>query len=286
MDKKIKLAAGTLAVISCLFLGCEKKEEELLLPVDERDLGISSEEGLGSGVALGNEGNGVPGSVSGGESAGAKGSIDAGDAISSGPGGSGGDTLSGGQAAAAQDAGAASGDIGEVKDCVVHICGAVNLPGVYTLKAGSRIYQAVEEAGGFSGDADEEYLNLADLVADGMKIYVPTEAEVIEAEGTGGSEGAGKGTVTGSGGVGIIQGAASGGIREKADGNVPSDSLVNINTAGEELLCTLPGIGSSKAKSIIAYREKNGAFQKTEDIMNVEGIKNGLFQKIKDNITV
>ncbi len=274
MDKKIKLAAGTLAVISCLFLGCEKKEEELLLPVEGRDLGISSEEGLGSGAALGNEGNSIPGPVSGGEGAGTKGSS------------SGSDMLSGGQAAAGQDTGAASENIGEVKDWVVHICGAVNLPGVYTLEPGSRIYQAVEEAGGFSGDADEDYLNLADLVADGMKIYVPTEAEVAEAEQTGGSGVAGKGTAAGSGGIGIIQGTASGGIQEKADGSVPDDSLVNINTAGEELLCTLPGIGSSKAKSIIAYREKNGAFQKTEDIMNVEGIKNGLFQKIKDNITV
>ncbi|MDE7403587.1 MAG: helix-hairpin-helix domain-containing protein, partial [Lachnospiraceae bacterium] len=59
-----------------------------------------------------------------------------------------------------------------------------------------------------------------------------------------------------------------------------------INTAGEELLCTLPGVGSAKAKSIISYREKNGPFEKKEDIMNVEGIKNGLFEKIKDSITV
>ena len=65
-----------------------------------------------------------------------------------------------------------------------------------------------------------------------------------------------------------------------------SSSLVNINTAGEDLLCTLSGVGSSRAKSIIAYREQNGAFKKIEDIMNVEGIKDGLFQKIKDSITV
>ena len=63
-------------------------------------------------------------------------------------------------------------------------------------------------------------------------------------------------------------------------------TLVNINTAGEELLCTLSGVGSTRAKSIIAYREKNGAFQKIEDIMKVDGIKDGLFQKIKDSITV
>ena len=62
--------------------------------------------------------------------------------------------------------------------------------------------------------------------------------------------------------------------------------LININTADEELLCTLSGVGSSRAKSIIAYREQHGAFQKIEDIMNVEGIKEGLFQKIRDSITV
>lgn len=64
------------------------------------------------------------------------------------------------------------------------------------------------------------------------------------------------------------------------------NGLVNINTANEELLCTLSGVGSSRAKSIIAYREKHGAYQKIEDIMNVEGIKEGLFQKIRDSITV
>ncbi len=61
---------------------------------------------------------------------------------------------------------------------------------------------------------------------------------------------------------------------------------VNINTASQEQLCTLPGVGSSKAKSIIAYREQNGAYQRIEDIMNVEGIKEGVFQKIKDHISV
>lgn len=148
-----------------------------------------------------------------------------------------------------------------VQYCVVHICGAVNRPGVYTLEAKSRIYQAVARAGGFREDADQDYLNQADLVMDGMKIYIPTESEV---------ESVGKAndwSVSGS--------------------SMEGDSLlVNINTAGEELLCTLPGVGSSKARNIIAYREKNGEFKQIEDIMNVEGIKDGLFQKIKDSITV
>lgn len=151
---------------------------------------------------------------------------------------------------------------GAVQYCVVHICGAVREPGVYTLEGKSRIYQAVEKAGGFREDAAQDYLNQADLITDGMKIYIPTEAEVEE-----------------TGMMNIWENSGS-------DSKEKENSLVNINTAGEELLCTLPGVGSAKAKSIISYREKNGPFVKKEDIMNVEGIKDGLFEKIKDSITV
>lgn len=147
--------------------------------------------------------------------------------------------------------------------CVVHICGAVNRPGVYILDEGSRIYQAIEQAGGFCEESDEDYLNQAQLLTDGMKLYVPTKEEVAKALE-----------------AGSLQSMNDSAFLQE------ENSLVNINTAGEDLLCTLPGVGSSKAKSIIAYREKNGAFQKTEDIMKVEGIKDGLFQKIKDSITV
>lgn len=148
---------------------------------------------------------------------------------------------------------------GEREMCVVHVCGAVQNPGVYMLEEGSRIYQAVDAAGGFTEDAGTDYLNQADRVCDGMKIYVP---DLEELQDTAWQE---------------IAGAAE----ENVDAG-----LVNINTADEELLCTLSGVGSSRAKSIIAYREQHGGFQKIEDIMNVEGIKEGLFQKIRDNITV
>lgn len=146
---------------------------------------------------------------------------------------------------------------------VVHICGAVENPGVYILDENSRVYQAIEEAGGFREDADEDYLNQADALTDGMKLYVPTKEEVAQI-----------------GEAGNWQNVSS------STDLQTENSLVNINTAGEEILCTLPGVGTSKAKSIIAYREKNGAFQKTEDIMKVDGIKDGLYQKIKDSITV
>lgn len=148
---------------------------------------------------------------------------------------------------------------GEKEMYVVHVCGAVQDPGVYALEEGSRIYQAVDAAGGFTEDAGTDYLNQADRICDGMKIYVP---HLEELQDTAWQEIAGVAAENGEAG------------------------LININTANEELLCTLSGVGSSRAKSIIAYREQHGAFQKIEDIMNVEGIKEGLFQKIRDNITV
>lgn len=148
----------------------------------------------------------------------------------------------------------------EISRYMVHVCGAVNHPGVYELNEGSRIYEAIAMAGGFSEDADEEYLNQAGVIQDGMKIYVPTHQEV-ENNGTG---------------VKLLNGS----WEEHTEG------LVNINTATQELLCTLPGIGENKAKKIIAYREEHGVYGKIEDIMNVAGIKEGLFQKIRDSITV
>lgn len=144
---------------------------------------------------------------------------------------------------------------------IVHICGAVVNPGVYSLACGSRIYQAIEEAGGFTGQADPDYLNQAESLQDGVKLYVPTREETAQ---------------------GFLKMERQG-ISLQAQ---EQTGLVNINTAGEKELCTLAGIGSSKAKSIIAYREANGTYDRIEDIMKVEGIKEGLFAKIRDDITV
>ncbi len=144
---------------------------------------------------------------------------------------------------------------------IIHICGAVERPGVYELPGGSRIYQAIEEAGGFTDEADRDYLNQAKGLEDGIRLYVPTREETSQ-DGWTGEE------------------AAVGTGQENRSG------LVNINTADEKELCTLAGIGSSKAKSIIAYREANGRYEKIEDVMKVEGIKQGLFAKIRDSITV
>ena len=149
----------------------------------------------------------------------------------------------------------------ETEMLVVHICGAVEKPGIYLFEQGSRLYQAVEAAGGFLEDAGEEYLNLAEALYDGEKIYIPTIQEAREENLSKNPE---RTDVT----------------------EIVNDSRVNINTASAELLCTLPGIGEGKAESIIAYREDKGSFLAIEDIMKVEGIKDGLFRKIKDKITV
>lgn len=147
----------------------------------------------------------------------------------------------------------------------VYVCGAVVSPGVYTLPEGSRVYEAVAMAGGLLETAEPRALNQARLLSDGEQITVLT---VEEAEsGTGLPPDA-------------SQGASSG---EPADS---SGGKVNLNTADEAGLMTIPGIGESRAKAIIAYREKNGKFQSIEEIMEIDGIKEKMFEKIKDSITV
>ena len=137
----------------------------------------------------------------------------------------------------------------EIKDTVkVHVCGEVQFPGVYTLYSGSRVDEAVKQAGGFTFKADTTSINLAKEINDGEQIYIPSFEEIADETG--------------------------------------KDGLININKADVEKLCTIPGIGETRAKQIIEYRKKNGSFQKIEDIMNVAGIKEGTFEKIAPYITV
>ena len=140
-------------------------------------------------------------------------------------------------------------------DIYVHICGAVINPGVYQVPVGTRVYQALELAGGSSDDAYLSGINLADKLADGQKVYIPAEGENAE---------------------GILS-TDSGGVQSV---------MININTASEAELMTLPGIGQSRAKDIINYRVKNGFFESIDDIMKVSGIKEAAFEKIKDLIKV
>lgn len=161
---------------------------------------------------------------------------------------------------------------------VVHICGAVSAPGVYELPAGSRIIDAVEAGGGFLPEADEACCNLAEEIVDGCQIYIMTKTESCADGQTEKKAG--------------IQTSPDSDL-QTTDRNVRSNSahaldsgLVNLNTADVAALMTLPGIGESRAKAIISYREQHGAFVKIEDIMKISGIKQAAFSKIKDKITV
>ena len=146
----------------------------------------------------------------------------------------------------------------------VDVDGAVASPGVYRLKDGARVSQAIDAAGGLTAEADVTGLNRASKVTDGQKIYVPTVGEQQAALATGGAEG-GAATVSGAG---------------------TSSGLVNINTASAAELQTLSGIGPSMAQSIIDERTQNGAFASVDDLMRVSGIGEKKLAKIKDCICV
>lgn len=141
----------------------------------------------------------------------------------------------------------------------VYVCGAVARPDVYTLDPDVRMIDAVNAAGGFRADAAADCVNLASRIKDGEKIYIPTEEEIEEAF------------------IAQSQSRVSG---ETGDGKV------NINTADKAALMTLPGVGESKADKIIDFRQTNGGFSSIEDIMLVAGIKEGMYNKIKDKICV
>ena len=153
----------------------------------------------------------------------------------------------------------------ETTDTVfVQVSGAVRSPGVYELPAGSRVFEAIQSAGGMTDDAAADSVNQAVEVSDGDMIVLCTLQEWEQAK---------------SQQTELISGDLSG-LQQEADGRI------NINTADVTQLCTIPGIGESRAQSIVTYREQNGAFGAVEDIMKVSGIKDGLFQKIKDKIKV
>ena len=159
----------------------------------------------------------------------------------------------------------------------IHVCGLVCTPGVYGLPAGSRVYEAIEAAGGFSEAAVPDYLNLAQVLEDGMKIQVPDRDQAEEWKARGLTQ---SGISMGGGTAGVQTSGRTG------SGEGGSKARVNLNTASREELMTLRGIGASRADDIIHYRQEFGGFKSIEDIMNVSGIKDAAFEKIKDSITV
>lgn len=185
----------------------------------------------------------------------------------------------------------ASGETPSV--CYVHVCGQVVHPGVYRLREGQRIYEAVEAAGGFTSQASRTWLNLAEKVWDGMQVEVP-DARTVEAalaarqeaglpgSGGPGAEGLSGSGAAGAGGRSSSQGAGAG----DSSGTASDRGKVNINTATRQELMQLKGIGEARAEDIITYRQEQGYFKTIEDIMKIPGIKDAAFQKIKDDITV
>lgn len=160
----------------------------------------------------------------------------------------------------------------------VHVSGAVNQEGVIELKVDSRISDAIEKAGGLREDAYTKEINLAYKLEDGMKIYIPTIQEneenskneiSVEADST-------QNYITTSSGI------DTSGNTEKETQN----SKININTATQAELETIPGVGPSTALKIISYRNENGSFKNIEDIKEVSGIGDAKFEKMKDYIRV
>lgn len=135
----------------------------------------------------------------------------------------------------------------------VYVCGAVERPGVYELDPNQRVCDALKAAGGLTGDAAQEALNQAEPLSDGQMIRVLTTQEEQQS---------------------------------KEQAQEAESGLVNLNTADADTLMRLPGIGASKAEAILAYRKEHGGFQSIEELMQISGIKEGVYNKIKASITV
>ena len=146
------------------------------------------------------------------------------------------------------------GLVEEESNPIVYICGAVINADVYELQKGARVSDAIAAAGGFSDTAAKDSLNLAEPIVDGQKITVYTKKQWKE-------------------------------MNEMVNEST-TQSRININSATIEELMTLPGIGQSKAESIVAYRTEQGGFQVIEDIMNIPGLKEGVFSQLSEWITV
>ena len=289
----VPLAAVFLAAVMFLGVcGCGRREAELLTEAELND-------GDGDGVGTETAGNTaqedpVPEDAAkdGAASQGNAGTVSGSDrdADSSGNTGSGGDAVGG-------SSGVSPAVTEASKEIFVDVCGAVAKPGVYGMEPDSRVFQAIEAAGGFLPEAAGAYINQAQALSDGQQIYVPTEEEIAE-QGAGlpGNGSAGTGSLGDTGNSNGSGAGTSDGTSVNSGGNAStagaagelsgSSGKVNLNTADAAALQTLTGIGESKASAILAYREEHGSFNSIEDIMNVPGIKESTFSKIKDKIAV
>ena len=149
---------------------------------------------------------------------------------------------------------ASSNDEVEEEYIYVHIEGCVHEPGLIKAVKGIRLYELIELAGGETEEADLSKVNLASIIVDAQKVYIPQKLIYDDVD--------------------------------DVKSSISKDGIVNINTATSSELQTLDGIGPSMATKIINYRNNEGYFTKPEDIMNVSGIGESKYNKIKNNITI
>ncbi len=155
----------------------------------------------------------------------------------------------------------------------VHLCGAVKNPDVYKVLKDTRLVEVLKLAGGLTKAAAGDYVNQAAVVVDGEQVYIPTKDEV-------------EGILPDSFTEDKSSSLSTAGDNADSAGNTQNPGKININKASAEELMTLTGIGEAKAESILAYREEHGGFKTVEEIMNINGIKDSVFNKISDKITV
>jgi len=141
----------------------------------------------------------------------------------------------------------------------VHIVGEINEPGIKSIPKGSRLFELINMAGGSTENADLSKVNLASVLKDEQKVYIP--AIVLQSEHNGSSI-------------------------DNINYSSNFESLINLNSCSKEELKKLDGIGDSMAQRILDYREKNGYFSSIEEIKKISGIGDAKFDKIRENITV
>lgn len=162
--------------------------------------------------------------------------------------------------------------IEEIEKIAIHITGEVNKTGIIYLEKGARIADAIDEAGGATKNANLDQVNLAYVLEDGQKIYIPNKKEKLEAR---------EYIIENSGNNVLVENGKSSTNSSKGVGG-----KVNINSANQTELETLPGIGPSLAQRIIEYREVNGEFERIEDLQNIKGIGDSKYSNIKEKICI
>ena len=164
----------------------------------------------------------------------------------------------------------------------VDIKGAVKNPGVYEIENNKRVIDVIELSGGTTKDANTNYVNLSTRVSDEMVIWIYTNKDIEELN----LKQSSVEYMVKECNCPIVDNTTCLNSKEEKNVSENTEGLININTASESDLMSLSGIGESKAKSIIDYRNKNGKFKSTQDIMNVSGIGESLYNKIKEHIEV